>query len=669
MNKKSLAVIACAITLSSVAIAQNVYLSPYKKISTGTKEISSVAFSSTSKWFASANSQGEVYVSGIDESTPLARIAGSNPNITLDFIDQDQTLLALDKAGKLTRFNMSSKESSVQQTAKGVKLATLDPNQQYLSILNKESTVEILDLKANMTLGRIPSVAASEKGMFMGFDRFGQQLAVINNIGETVTWNIINQQLLRQLKLQSGDYKGSRSVIHSASTNAGGDHFIIGMQEVFIPAGGMQGRSQPERRNMLISYDWLTGQEYKRVPLKFRSDGMAMGQGYAALFTTDSRTISMLNIERGEISSSVAVDEKPSCIALSDDNAFLAVGTVAGNVYLFEVIRNNPAEIKITKPSMNRNIGDNVVSETKINIEGVIEGSGSSVSRVLVNGQPVQGNVGATFSHPVDLVRGKNRIKIEVENTDRTVTEKDIYLTCEPTAGNSKETPVHKFQGRRLALVIGNANYSQAAKLNNTANDAKAMEKVLKEMNFEVTTLTDGTYESMKTAIYTFGDRIQDADVSLFFYAGHGLEVDGTNYLVPVDANIQSALDVKLKTIPLTGVIRTMEFANDEGLNMIILDACRNNPFPTGKRSGGSGLARVQAPSGTLIAYATDPGSTASDGDKANGLYTGELVKQMRVSQRIEDIFMNTRNQVEHLSNGAQRPWEEARLKGVFFLR
>jgi hypothetical protein len=648
--------------------AQNVYLNPYKKISTGTKEVSNIAFSSTSKWFASANSQGEIYISGVDDNTPLARIPGADQNVTLDFIDQDQTLLALDKAGKLTRFSMSSKESSVQQTTRGVKLASLDPNHQYLSILNKESVVEILDLKANMTFGRIPSVPASQKGMFMGFDRFGQQLAVINNIGETVTWNVVNQQLLRQLKLQSGEYANSRSVIHSASTNAGGDHFIIGLQEVFIPKGGMQGRNQPERRNMLISYDWLSGQEYKRIPLRFRGDGIAMGQGYAAMFSTDSKTISMLNIERGEVSSSVAVDEKPSSITLSDDNTLLAVGTVAGNVYLFEVIRNNPAEIKITKPALNRNIGDHVVTENKINLEGSIEGTGT-VSRVIVNGQPAKASIGSQFSHDVELVPGKNRIKIEVENTDRSITEKDIYLTYEPKSGGTGTAPVHKFQGRRLALVIGNANYASAAKLSNTANDAKAMEAVLKEMNFEVITVLDGTYESMKTAIYTFGDRIQDVDVSIFYYAGHGLEVDGTNYLVPTDANITSALDVKLKTIPLTGVIRTMEFANDEGLNMIILDACRNNPFPTGKRSGGSGLARVQAPSGTLIAYATDPGSTASDGDKTNGLYTGELVKQMRISQRIEDIFMNTRNQVEHLSNGAQRPWEEARLKGVFFLK
>jgi WD40 repeat protein len=657
-----------ALVVVTTLKAQNVYLSPYKKINTSSKEISSIAFSSTSKWFAVANEQGEIYISGIDDNQPLARIAGADPAAALDFIDQDKTLLAIDRSGKLTLFNMGTKESHVQQAAKGVKLAALDPNQQYLSILNKESAVEIHDLKANMTFGRMPSIPASKNGVFMGFDRFGQQLAVINNVGEAVTWNVSNQQLLRQLKLQSAEYTNSKSVIHSASTNAGGDHFVIGVQEVFIPKGGMQGRSQPERRNLLISYDWLSGQEYKRVPVKFRSDGVAMGQGYAALFSSDSKKISMLNIERGEISSSVSVDEKPSCISLSDDNSFLAVGTIAGNVYLYEVIRNNPAEIRITKPAMSRNIGEQIVTDTKINIEGVIEGTGGTVSKILVNGQPASGNVGAQFSHEVNLVRGKNRIKIEVENTDRSVTEKDIYVTCEPSA-NNKEVEAHKFQGRRLALVIGNSNYSQSAKLMNTINDAKAMEAVLKEMNFEVIAVHDGTYEKVKEAIYTFGDRIQDADVSIFYYAGHGLEVDGTNYLVPVDANIQSALDVKLKTIPLTGVIRTMEFANDEGLNMIILDACRNNPFPTGKRGGGSGLARVQAPSGTLIAYATDPGSTASDGDKSNGLYTGELVKQMRVSQRIEDIFMNTRNQVEHLSNGAQRPWEEARLKGIFFLK
>src|SRR5690606_18190708 len=245
---------------------------------------------------------------------------------------------------------------------------------------------------------------------------------------------------------------------------------------------------------------------------------------------------------------------------------------------------------------------------------------------------------------------------------------KDLYLNSEPVQQKNHTHEGSRGYNKRVALVIGNADYTATSKLRNTLNDARAMSETLKNLGFDVTMVENGTYETIKNAVYAFGDRIQDVDVSLFFYAGHGLEVDGTNYLVPVDADIQSHLDVKQKCIPLSGVSNTMEFANDEGLNMIILDACRNNPFPAGKR-GGTGLARINAPSGTLIAYATDPGSVASDGDGTNGLYTGELIKQLNISQRIEDIFMHTPNNVEQISGGKQRPWEEARLKGIFYLK
>jgi hypothetical protein len=454
--------------------------------------------------------------------------------------------------------------------------------------------------------------------------------------------------------------------VHAAATNFSGDQFVVGMQEVFIPTGGMQGRNQPERRNVLISYDWVSGQEYKRIPTRFRADDMAFAPGFVALLSTDTRSISIYNLERGEIGNSVAVDEKPLCVTFSDDYRYLGVGTAGGNLSVYEIIHNNPVAITIVQPKLSRNISEEIVHESKTQITGVVEGT-SPVTRVLVNGETVSRS--KDFSTEVALIKGKNRIRIEVEHPDRSITEKDIFLTSEPAGPQPKETAAKNATGRRYALVIGNAAYTQTAKLTNTVNDAKSMEATLKEMNFEVQTLLNASYEQMKNAVYEFGDRIKEADVSLFFYAGHGLEVDGTNYLVPVDATINSALDVKLKTVPLIGITRTMEYSNDEGLNMIILDACRNNPFPTGKRSAGAGLARVQAPSGTLIAYATDPGSTASDGDGVNGLYTGELVKQLKVSQRIEDIFMNTRNQVEKLSNGVQRPWEEARLKGVFYLR
>jgi hypothetical protein len=652
----------------SHASAQDVYLSPFKKIKAGEREISSISFSSDSKWIAFSDTKGQVTIRTLDSDELLGNVPANA--VLHDFIDQNKKFIVLDQSGKYTVFNTTSKETQTSQFTKGVKSACLDPNGHYLTFLTKENNIEIQDLKANMTLGRITKTGELSNAMYMGYDRFGQQLAAISKIGESITFNPFNQQLLRQLKLQSGEFASSRSVIHSISTNSGGDRFMVGMQEVFIPKGGMQGRSQPERRNMIISYDWATGQEFKRVPLRFRPDGMAMGPGpeNVAFFSSDSRTISMLNMSNAVVSSSVSVDEKPTSIALSDDNDYLAVGTVAGNVYLYEVIRNNPAEIKINKPSINRNYGDQVVTETTLNIEGQIE-SKDKVTKVFVNGEPATLDFSQGFSSKVPLQKGKNRITISVHNNQSVVTEKDVYVTCEPKADvKDQKAPHHQFN-KRLALVIGNANYTQAGKLNNTLNDANAMAKTLEELGFEVLKVTDGTYEAMKNAIYTFGDRIQDVNVSIFYYAGHGLEVDGTNYLVPVDANITSALDVKLKAIPLTGVIRTMEFTNDEGLNMLILDACRNNPFPTGKRSSGSGLAQIQPPSGTLIAYATDPGSVASDGDSDNGLYTGELVKQLKQSQRIEDIFMNTRNAVEKISGGKQRPWEEARLKGVFYLK
>jgi WD40 repeat protein len=654
--------------LSLTATAQDIYLSPLKKIQAGEKEIQSISFSSDSKWIAFSDNKGEVSVRTLDTDELLGKVSASGVMLH-DFIDQNKKFVILDQSGKYSTLNTTTKEIQTSQFTKGVKTACLDPNSHYLTFLTKENNIEIQDLKANMTLGRITKIAGLNNAMYIGYDRFGQQLAAINKIGESITWNPYNQQLLRQLKLQSGEFAESRSVIHSVSTSSGGDHFVVGLQEVFIPKGGMQGRNQPERRNMIISYDWVTGQEAKRVPLRFRPDGMAMGPGPSnvAFYSSDSRTISMLNMDNAAISSSVSVDERPSAIALSDDNDYLAVGTVTGNVYVYEVIRNNPAEIKITKPSINRNYGDQVVTESSIKIEGLVE-SKDKVTKVFVNGEPATLDISQGFSSNVNLTKGKNRIKISVHNNQSVVTEKDIYVTCEPSVQPKDHKPADF--NRRLALVIGNGNYTQAGKLNNTLNDANAMASVLQELGFEVIKITDGNYEQMKNAIYTFGDRIQDVNVSLFYYAGHGLEVDGTNYLVPVDANIQSALDVKLKTIPLTGVIRTMEFTNGEGLNMLILDACRNNPFPTGKRSGGSGLAQIQPPSGTLIAYATDPGSVASDGaDQANGLYTGELVKQLRISQRIEDIFMNTRNAVEKISTGKQRPWEEARLKGIFYLK
>lgn len=675
------------------SVAQDIYLYPYKKVSIGSKAIRSISFSTLPKWVA-VETEGMLTIRSVEDGSEVKSLPSKSAIALHDFIDSDKVFLYFDEKGQLVEFSMDNLSVTHSLSLdREIRLSCLDPTAQYLSWVNGSNEIQIYDIKADMTAGRVAANPKIKKAQFIGYDRFGQQLAAISDIGDAFTYNPLNQRLLRQLKLQSGEVANSKSVIHSVATNSGGDKFLVGLQEVNLQKGASQGaQTRPvapgkpnqtgpqvysygglERRNMIVIYDWSTGEEVKRFPLRYRIDGMALGPGpnHVAYFSEDSKSISLLNLDKATIGSTVAVDDKPTAIALSDDGEMLAVGTSKGTVNLFEVVRNDPPEIKILKPGVSRGLGDHVVHEADLRIEGAIEG-GDRIEKVFVNGEPANFNFGKDFTADVTLEKGKNRITITVQNTEAQVTDKDFYVTYDPRNAPVKEKAFgapQKFKGKRLALVIGNAEYASNAKLRNTRNDAASMAVELQALGFEVMKVLDGSYEQMKNAIYAFGDKAQTVDVSVFFYAGHGLEVDGTNYLVPVDANIQSALDIKQKAIPLTGVIRTMEFANDEGLNMIILDACRNNPFPTGKRSSGSGLARVQTPSGTLIAYSTDPGSVASDGDRDNGLYTGELIKQLGISQRIEDVFMNTRNAVERMSNGAQRPWEEARLKGVFYLK
>lgn len=661
----------CLVVQTSTS-AQDIFLTPLSKYTASPKTgIDRLAISNDGKLIACSDSKGTIIIYDTDTNAIAHTLKGVGKCLLLSFHTTNNSLLVVKNDGEFSEYSLKdyAKNTKTQRFSEPL-LVTLDPNQLFVTSLSKKGLIEVYDLRANMTQSRIATVGDVKNPLFMGFDRFGQQLAVINNIGNTFSWEVINQRFLRELKLQSGEYANSRSVIHSAASSRGADFFVVGMQEVFIPKGGLKAGQQPERRNVLISYDWTTGQEKKRIALQYRVDGMTMGPTSSSItyFCEDTRNIFLINLDKGEIRQGTSIDEKPSSIALSENGSILAVGSATGNIYLYDVIRNNPTEIKIINPPVNRNYGEETVNSTSLTLEGKIEGI-DRVNTLFINDQKVSLNMDGSFLAPIELSPGKNRIRVAAQGSSSQVVQKDIYINCEPKATEKHPQAASGANyKKRVALVIGNADYNAAGKLVNTVNDAKGMATTLKELGFEVILLENATYEKMKNAIYAFGDKIQDIDVSIFFYAGHGLEVDGVNYLVPIDADIQSHLDIKQKCVPLTGVINTMEFANDEGLNMVILDACRNNPFPAGKR-GGAGLARVNAPSGTLIAYSTDPGSVASDGIGSNGLYTGELLKQLKTSQRIEDIFMNTRNSVEKLSEGKQRPWEEARLKGVFYLK
>jgi hypothetical protein len=193
------------------------------------------------------------------------------------------------------------------------------------------------------------------------------------------------------------------------------------------------------------------------------------------------------------------------------------------------------------------------------------------------------------------------------------------------------------------------------------------MARVLRELGFEVIYKENASQTDMKSSIREFGASIRDSDVALFYYAGHGAQVKGENYLIPVNAVITKEEEVEYESVNAGFLLAQMANAQIK-LNIVILDACRNNPFARSFRSAASGLAQMNAPAGTIIAYATEPGSVAADGAGKNGLYTEELLKAMRApGLKIEDVFKRVRAAVRTSSQGKQTPWESSSMEGDFY--
>jgi hypothetical protein len=221
---------------------------------------------------------------------------------------------------------------------------------------------------------------------------------------------------------------------------------------------------------------------------------------------------------------------------------------------------------------------------------------------------------------------------------------------------------------QRVALVIGNSAYKEGP-LANPVNDARAIAKALQEAGFEVSKLENADKAAMGAALRAFGNQMRAGGTGLFYYAGHGMQIKGSNYLIPVGANIESEDEVAYTAIDAQAVLDKMEAAGNVA-NIMILDACRNNPFTRSSRGGLQGLAQMDAPVGTLVAYATSPGRVASDGNGANGLYTQHLLSAMRQPGiKAEEVFKQVRGNVRRDSQGKQITWESTSMEGDFYFR
>ena len=219
----------------------------------------------------------------------------------------------------------------------------------------------------------------------------------------------------------------------------------------------------------------------------------------------------------------------------------------------------------------------------------------------------------------------------------------------------------------RVALVIGNSRY-KGAPLKNPANDAAAIAGQLKQMGFTVNLQLDAGRKQMLDAIQAFGASLaRTKGVGLFYFAGHGAQLGWRNYLIPVDATVATVAEMQAQAVDVYQLVDDLIRARNP-MNIIILDACRDSPFGTQVALEQKGLSQLDAPAGTLLAYATAPGNVAADGTGSNGLYTEFLLKEMQVRQaKIEDVFKRVRLNVRRSSNGQQIPWESTSLEEDFY--
>jgi len=227
--------------------------------------------------------------------------------------------------------------------------------------------------------------------------------------------------------------------------------------------------------------------------------------------------------------------------------------------------------------------------------------------------------------------------------------------------------PPAAYKERRMALVIGNGAY-EGAPLRNPVNDARDLASALTDSGFEVTRLENANLRDLRNSLRDFGEKLKrQGGVGLYYFAGHGMQVKGHNYLIPVAAQIQREDEVEFESLDANLVLEKLDAAGNR-FNIVILDACRNNPFARAFRSSMQGLAQMDAPSGAVVAFATSPGSVASDGTGRNGLYTQYLVENVRrTGVTIEDVFKQVRAAVRRDSAGKQTPWESTSLEGDFY--
>lgn len=301
---------------------------------------------------------------------------------------------------------------------------------------------------------------------------------------------------------------------------------------------------------------------------------------------------------------------------------------------------------------------------------GVRSKTAISKVRISVNGQAFRGinaikNDGfdMTVKQEVQLIQGRNIVEIAVTNAGGTSIFKKTVVYGDKVADlRNKEN-----QNRRVALVVGNSRYP-AQELRNPKNDASDIGAKLANLGFKVVTLLDAGEGELEAKLNAFVSMARNCDVALFYYAGHGIQLGGTNYMIPINVDLQTEEQVRQRCTDVNKVLSAFGQAHSK-MNIVILDACRNNPFTIkGQYSNVEGLTITDAPTGTLIAYATSPGKLAADGEGRNSPYSESLLDALDYpGLKIYDFFQKITERVTLKTNYVQRPWFSSSLTNSDF--
>ena len=321
------------------------------------KDVTALAFSSDGNLLASGDEKGFIHCWDIARKVSITELKQKGEILFLDFLSGDKTIVAVDESGNTSVFGLpGGAQVSSSKTGSRPRRVSIDRGKRYLAVATNKERIELYDSKARMPAGEIDARGDLDDLVFLGFDRLGEQLIAITKKANVVVWNPSTQQRIREVSLSSEEMHGSKSVIHSASTNRASNIFVVGLQEVARPKGGLKGTARPSdllREDMVIAFDWKSGFEVKRVKYP---DGIieeiALGPGndHVAIINNRNNKVTLVDLRKGELRSSVVTGEKPGVLAVSGNDRWLAAGSEDGQVSLWEIgFRGAPTAETITQ--------------------------------------------------------------------------------------------------------------------------------------------------------------------------------------------------------------------------------------------------------------------------------------------------------------------------------